>query len=164
MTASTTYVSGAILTAANMNSLAWGIVDTTSGGTSGRGFVNKTDANFTIQAPFASATQVTGFTMTFTPVAGRLYKASYSVRLDITTAQIIYTQFRIGATQYGSRADSVIAGGNDTIANFYIFSGLTTSTTIQVFAAASVTSVSSFLVADASAGNTFCIEDIGPST
>ena len=48
MTANTTFVSGAILTAAQMNALPWGIVDTTAGGTSSRGFVNKTDANFTL--------------------------------------------------------------------------------------------------------------------
>ena len=159
----TTFVSGNVLTAAQMNALPWGIVDTTAGGTSSRGFYNKTDANFTIQSPFASATQITGLTMTFTPVTGRLYKASYSVRLDITTAQIIYTEFRIGATRYAARADSVSASGSDTVANFYIFSGLTASTTLQVFASANTTSIGSLIVADATAGNTFCIEDIGPA-
>ena len=147
---------------ANRNT-AWGIVDTTAGGTSSRGFYNKTDANFTIQAPFASATQITGFTMTFTPVTGRLYKASYSVRLDIATAQIIYTEFRIGATRYAARADSVVAAGNDTVANFVILSGLTASTTLQVFAAAQTTSVGSTMVFDAAVIGTFCIEDIGPA-
>ena len=163
MTASTTYVSGAILTAANMNSLAWGIVDTTSGGTSSRGFVNKTDANFTLPI-IGSIAQITGFTMTFTPVTGRLYKASYVVRADITTAQLVYTEFRIGATRYAARADSVAAAGNDTIANYNIFTGLTASTTIQVFAAVSAVSAGSNLIFDAAAGGNFCIEDIGPST
>ena len=144
---------------ANWNT-AWGIVDTTSGGTSSRGFYNKTDANFTLPL-FASIAQVTGFTMTFTPVTGRLYKASYVVRADITTAQLVYSEFRIGATRYAARADSVVAGGNDTIINYNIFTGLTASTTIQVFAAVSAVSAGSLLVFDAAAIGNFCIEDIG---
>ena len=146
---------------ANWNT-AWGIVDTTSGGTSGRGFYNKTDANFTIPI-LASIAQITGFTMTFTPVVGRLYKATYVMRLEIATAQAIFTQFRIGATVYAGRADTTSgASGGDTVVNSYIFSGLTASTTLQVFAGAYTTSTGSLILANGTdVAATFCIEDIG---
>ena len=164
MTANTTFVASNVLTAAQMNALPWGIVDTTAGGTSSRGFYNKSNGNFAVVAPFASATQITDFSITFTPVTGRLYKASYAVRFSFATAQFAYTQFRIGGTIYAGKADFITTGGEQTATNFYIFSGLTVSTTIQVFAAAQTTSVGSNAIFDSvGAAGTFCIEDIGPA-
>ena len=161
MTANTTFVSGAILTAAQMNALPWGVVDTTAGGTTSRGFVVKT-SSFSIPI-VGSIAQITDFTMTFTPVTGRLYKASYTINLSSTTAQIIYTQFRIGATIYGSRGDNVVSSGLNTVHNSYIFSGLTASTTIQDFAGANTTAAATSVVGSNTEAVIFVIEDIGPA-
>jgi len=161
MTANTTFVSGAILTAAQMNALPWGVVDTTAGGTTSRGFVVKTNS-FSIPI-VGSIAQITDFTMTFTPVTGRLYKASYTINLSSTTAQIIYTQFRIGATIYGSRGDNVVASGLNTVHNDYVFKGLTASTTIQVFAGANTTATATTVVGSNTEAVIFAIEDIGPA-
>ena len=162
MTASTTYVSGAILTAANMNSLAWGIVDTTAGGTSSRGFVNKTDANYAITTSTAA---ITGLTITWTPVTGRLYKASYSLRTETLTSQYIFTRFNIGATVYAAKADLLPANSGSTITNFVVFTGLSASTTLTVNIFAQTTAVGTTLVSGTvENANTFTVEDIGPST
>jgi hypothetical protein len=64
MASNTTFVSGNVLTAAQMNNLPFGIM----------GQVRKVDADF---AMTDTPTTITGSTITFTGIAGRRYKASF---------------------------------------------------------------------------------------
>jgi hypothetical protein len=65
MALNTTFTSGQILTAAQMNNLPWGVA----------GYVKRTTGSFTATT---SVADITGLTTTFTAVSGRLYKVSYS--------------------------------------------------------------------------------------
>lgn len=75
MASNTTFASGAILTAANMNNLPWGIVTTTAGGTSTVGYVNRTTGSFTASSTTAD---ITGMTCTFTANANTFYKITWT--------------------------------------------------------------------------------------
>jgi hypothetical protein len=74
MPANTGFTSGQILTAAQMTALPWGVVNTTAGGTSSRGYISLTTATTNTSA--AGVVDVTGASMTFTGIAGRIYKLS----------------------------------------------------------------------------------------
>ena len=65
-TPNTTFTSGQILTATQVNNLAWGSV----------GFVNRTAGDLTIAG---GAQDLTGMSITFTAVANRIYRASWLV-------------------------------------------------------------------------------------
>ena len=67
MALNTTFTSGAILTAAQMNNLPWGVA----------GYVKRTAGDFTANT---SVADVTGLTVTWTAVSGRLYEVSYSAQ------------------------------------------------------------------------------------
>ena len=160
MTASTTYVSGAILTAANMNSLNWGVVDATAGGTSGRGFVNKT----TNQTITTTETDVTGSTVTWTAVTGRLYRISFSCRIENGgTAQKCYVRITTGANVVVlGTATSLIVSGESQVNGMTIISGLTGTQTYKM--RAFTQSANATIIADSSNVFGFVVEDIGPST
>jgi hypothetical protein len=70
MAVNTTFTSGAILTAAQMNNLPWGIV----------GYATKA----TTQASITTETDVTGLSITWTATAGRVYK--FTAHLNMTSA------------------------------------------------------------------------------
>jgi hypothetical protein len=74
MASNTTFVSGAVLTAAQMNNLPWGVVTTTAGGTGTSGYVTRTAGNFTVSSTTAD---ITGMTCTFTAAANTFYKISW---------------------------------------------------------------------------------------
>jgi hypothetical protein len=84
MPANTSFTSGQILTAAQMTALPWGVVNTTSGGTSSRGYFSITTA--TTNAAATGIVDVTGATMTFTGIAGRLYKITITGAASSTSS------------------------------------------------------------------------------
>jgi hypothetical protein len=161
MPANTTFVSGAILTAAQMNALPWGIVDTTSGGTSGRGYIAKNSANFTMTTTVAT---VTDMNFTFNAVAGRLYKASFIARAaNVATAQNIIVYITDGSNVVKQAQYAYMIGGGDAIVTIsQIFTGLTGSQTLRIRAKCATAS-SAILVGDSESYQVFCIEDIGPA-
>jgi hypothetical protein len=159
MTAPTTFVSGAILTAAQMNALPWGIVDATAGGTSGRGWVNS-GTNFTMTTTVAD---VTSMTVTWTAVAGRLYRASFSAMPDnVGTAQYCFVYLTNAAnTIQAERQVPIAASLPNSISLERVFTGLTGSQTLKIRAGVSAASNA---ILSGSARFGFSIEDIGPST
>ena len=161
MTASTTYVSGQVLTAGNMNSLPWGIVDATAGGTSGRGWVQST-TGYLVPTTVAD---VTSMTITFTPVTGRLYRARYTSRIDCnSTAQLLTAQITNASnTVLQERQVFPTASQSDIMDIEVILTGLSGSTTLKVRAVAG-TIANSYFNAGATSPMQFMVEDIGPST
>jgi hypothetical protein len=161
MTANTTFVSGAILTAAQMNALPWGIVDATAGGTSGRGYVMRNSANFTITTTLAD---VTAMTVTFTPVTGRLYRATFSARAsNVSAAQNVITKLTDGSNVVkNSTAGYMIGTGDTTVYLSAVLSGLSGSTTLKIRAQVNTLSNAIF-VGDSETFYSFSVEDIGPS-
>ena len=163
MAANTTFVSGAILTAAQMNALPWGIVDATAGGTSGRGYVTRTSGNYSMTTSFAD---VTGLTITFTPVTGRLYKASFSAWLaNVATNQDLSVRITDGSNNFIQGIQTYLVSGNNAPAAFHtILTGLSGSTTLKVRAKAATASGALVVASSGSEGAAvFSIEDIGPS-
>jgi hypothetical protein len=67
MAINTTFSTGAVLTAAQMNNLPWGVA----------GYVKRTSGNFTANT---TTTDVTGLTVSWTAVSGRLYQVDFSVQ------------------------------------------------------------------------------------
>jgi hypothetical protein len=164
MTAPTTFVSGAILTAAQMNALPWGIVDATAGGTSGRGYVARTSGDISLPT---SNGDLGNLTVTFTAVTGRLYKVSFSsyVANSGSGAQTIILQIATGANvPVQTNLQEVPSAKQAPTTMHVILSGLTGSNTYKIRGRA--TTYSGALLA-ASTGNeataTFSVEDIGPS-
>lgn len=70
MTINTTFVSGAILTAAQMNNLPWGSA----------GYASSTTLNQNV----TTLTDITGLSVTFTAVAGRIYRVDGYVMMNST--------------------------------------------------------------------------------
>jgi hypothetical protein len=66
MAANTTFTTGAVLTAAQMNNLPWGVVGTAS----------RSAGNVTLGPTIAD---ITSMSTTFTATAGRVYRATWSV-------------------------------------------------------------------------------------
>jgi hypothetical protein len=160
MTANTTFVSGAILTAAQMNALPWGVVDATAGGTSGRGFVNKT----TNQTITTTEADVTGQTVTWTAVTGRLYRLSFSCRYENGgTAQKCYVRITTGANVVVlGTATSLIASGEAQVNGMLVISGLTGTQTYKMRALTQ--SANATIIGNSGDVFGFVVEDIGPST
>ena len=160
MPANTTFVSGAILTAAQMNNLPWGIVDATAGGTSSRGFVNRT----TSQTLTTTETDVTSATVTFTAVTGRLYRVYFSVRASNGgTAQNVYFRITNGSNVgVCNTATSLGVSGESQVNGFALITGLTGSQTYKLRAFTQLATAT--LTGDANTPISFVVEDVGPST
>jgi hypothetical protein len=162
MAANTTFVSGAILTAAQMNALPWGVVDATAGGTSGRGFVTRTAGNITVTTTLAD---VTGMTATFTPVTGRLYKASFALYVENgATAQIMQIQITNAANtvQFDSVTNLFASNGSALVSGFVVLTGLSGSTQLKLRSKTGTNNAAILAVSGLPAS--FVVEDIGPST
>ena len=163
MPANTTFTAGAILTATQMNNLPWGVVQATAGGTSSRGFVSRTSGDISLTTTRAD---LTGLTVTFTPVTGRLYRVSFNAFIsNVGTAQGYNFQITDGSNVWKQSANIYIGASQaSTLAMSVVLSGLSGSTTLKMRGSAGTTGGG--LVA-ASNGNeaaaVFVVEDIGPS-
>lgn len=144
--------------------LPWGIVDATAGGTSGKGYVARTSGDISLTT---SNADMTGLTITFTAITGRLYRISFSsyVANSGIGSQTILMQINTGSnTPIQSNLQEVPPAKQAPCTMFVIVSGLTGSNTYKIRGRA--TTYSGALLA-ASTGNeataTFSIEDIGPA-
>ena len=160
MPANTTFTSGAVLTAQQMNNLPWGIVDATAGGTSGRGFVSRT----TSQTLTTSEADITSMTVTWTAVTGRLYRLSFSMRVvNGGTVQNAFIRISTGANvvALGSATRQQVSG-EDQVNGSLIISGLTGT---QTYKLRGFTQLANATI-DGSANGpiTFVVEDIGPAS
>ena len=160
MASNTTFTSGAILTAAQMNNLPWGIVTATAGGTSGSGYVRNTTSPVTITA---AGGDVSGMTITFTAISSRIY------RLTVTLSDIFtgsgFSPFLIEVTdgsnvvKYQGRL-TVGAGVTTNMTISYVETGLSGSTLrkVRVYG---ITNSGTFNTNAAANLSVFSIEDIG---
>ena len=161
MPANTSFTSGQILTAAQMTALPWGVVNTTSGGTSSRGYISLTTA--TTNAAATGIVDVTGASMTFTGIAGRLYKVTITGATSSTSSAGV-CQFIIadGAnTALMRQREEYASNGYGTVTLSLIFT-LTGSGTIKLRMDSEIATATVFgAVPDQ---GTMVIEDIGVST
>jgi hypothetical protein len=164
MPANTTFTAGAVLTAQQMNNLPWGLVQTTAGGTGGRGFVRNASTDYNLTT---SAADVTGMTVTFTAVAGRLYRANFVARaFNGSSAQQVVVYILQGATTVQQNNMSMLASESALVNVTNIFSGLSGSTTIKIQAQTTVNITGTPRFIGASGGANYCltVEDIGPAS
>ena len=119
MAANTTFVSGAVLTAAQMNNLPWGQV----------GLATKTtDQNVTTKADLA------GLSVTFTAVAGRVYEVSFTstILANIASTDVL-VYITDGTTTYSESFGTVVLNAYQTRCVVVQVTGLTAgSKTIKV--------------------------------
>jgi hypothetical protein len=161
MPANTSFTAGQVLTAQQMTNLPWGVVQTTAGGTSSRGIASLTTGTTNLAA--TGIVDVTGASMTFTGVAGRLYKVTITGAAASTSSAGL-CQFIVadGSNNVLMRQrEEFSANGYGTVTVSLIFT-LTGSGTIKLRMDSEVATTTVFgAVPDQ---GTMVIEDIGPST
>ena len=115
------FVSGSILTAAQMTALPMGIV----------GYTRYTGGNQTVNA--APAVDVTGMTATINAVSTRLYKISFMISArKNTNAGYLFVSVMSGATTINEFGQTNVAGGYFTFAGSVLISGISGSTVIKM--------------------------------
>jgi hypothetical protein len=160
MASNTTFVSGNILTAAQMNNLPWGVVAATAGGTSGSGYVRNTTTGVSIPA---AATDISGMTISWTAISTRIYRITVTLSDIFTGAGM--TPFLIdvtdaaNATKYQSRL-TLPAGETNNMTVSYVETGLT-GTILRKVRTTGVTNTGTFNTNVAASLSVFVIEDIG---
>jgi len=114
MAINTTFTTGAVLTAAQMNNLPWGVAGTAV----------RTSGNVSLGPAQAD---ITSMSTTFTAVAGRLYRANWSVNVQkITSSGWIESFFTDSSNVvYGIAIGYTIAGSYANLSGSTIISGLT---------------------------------------
>lgn len=160
MPISTAFTQGQKFTAANANSLPWGIVATTSGGTNSLGYVK----GLTTQTVTAGTTaDVTSSSMTFVGIAGRLYRYSTSAYAASTSASGLATLAVTDASNnilWVAYVNITNSSAGGFAACSYIFTA-TGSTTVKLRYQALTGNCSIF---SSHSGYGITLEDIGPST
>ena len=160
MASNTTFVAGNILTAAQMNSLPWGIVTATAGGTSGDGYIRNTTNPVTIPAVIGD---VGSMTISWTAISTRIYKITLTLS-DINTVSGM-SPFLLDITdgsnvsKYQAR-QSFAAGETSTMTMSYVETGLT-GTILRKVRVQGTTNAGTFNTNAAAALSVFVIEDIG---
>jgi hypothetical protein len=149
MAANTTFTTGAVLTAAQMNNLPWGVMGTAV----------RTAGNLTLGP---AQVDITGMSITFTAVAGRLYRATWSVNALKNVAAgwtEIFFMDSANAT-YGASIGYSIANGWVNLSGVSLISGLTAgSKTFKLRMEAE--NNTSLIVANAGLPCQMMIEDMG---
>ena len=150
MTINTTFTSGQILTAAQMNNLPWGVI-TAVKGTSGNQNITGTTAD------------ITGMTSTFTAVSGRLYKVSFSALfLKQSAAGLIDIFITDGSNNVIYDFFQTQDAGDYTVIGFTgVLDGLSGSTTIK--ARVNVSAGAGVIFHAPANPSSFIIEDMGAS-
>jgi hypothetical protein len=149
MAANTTFTTGAVLTAAQMNNLPWGVMGT----------VYRTTADVVIGT---TGTDITGMSITFTAVAGRLYRASWGCSARKETAAG-YTQISFTDSSnalYGYSIGYTISGNFVNLSGVSIISGLTAGSKTFKLRGVSENNTATFF-ANANAPLQLIIEDMG---
>jgi hypothetical protein len=160
MASNTTFVSGNVLTAAQMNGLPWGIVTATAGGTSSSGYVRNTTTAVTIGT---AAADVSGMTISWTAISTRIYKITLTLS-DINTT-LGFSPFVLDVTDGSNvvkyQARRIFpAGDTDTMTISYVETGLS-GTILRKVRTTGVTNTGTFNTNGASSLSVFVIEDIG---
>ena len=147
MAANTTFVSGAILTAAQMNNLPWGVV----------GYATKT----TTQAINAEA-DVSGLTATWTAVAGRVYKFTMTATTNAgATANEVIFYLNDGSSNIKETIMSQVNGEYQERTIVFYVTGITAgSKTYKIRASGNATTIYGTSTR-ASLAAQFIIEDMG---
>jgi hypothetical protein len=149
MAANTTFTTGAVLTAAQMNNLPWGVMGT----------VYRTSGDFTANTSFAD---ITGMSITFTAVAGRLYRASWGASARKETAAG-YTQISLtnsSNTLYGYSIGYTVTTNFVNLSGVVIISGLSAGSNTFKLRGISENNTST-IFGNSNAPLTFIIEDMG---
>ena len=156
----TPFVSGSILTAAQMTNLPMGIVAATAGGTSGSGYIRNTT---TAVAIGTAAADVSGMTISWTAVSTRIYKVTVTLSDVVSgagfTPLLIEVTDATPTTKYQAR---VVMPGNQTnnITFSYVETGIS-GTILRKVRTTGVTNTGTFNTNAAAALSVFVIEDIG---
>ncbi len=139
---------------------AKGIIATTAGGTSGKAYYGLASAQ-TIGAGVSA--DITGMSMTFNAVAGRLYRATFLGYFDQSSGSSRYSlMFNDGANNYQRIVDSQVSTGwpRQGITESHIFTG-SGSTTLKIRFFAIDAAINFYGASNASYQSKFFIEDIG---
>lgn len=123
------------------------------------GYVAKTDGNF---GTFTSEVDITGMSITFTGVSGRLYRTSTGlIALKNTSAGYVFINCKDSANSLLNQCGATnVAGGYLNLSTNFVFTS-NGSTTIRLTAQAENTSGS--VLANTSVKCTMIVEDIGPA-
>lgn len=150
MAAPGSFTAGQVLTAAEMNALPGGIVTATSGGTSGAGYV-LLNADFT----FTTEVDVTGMTVTFTGVAGRLYRAAFDGLLE--------DQVNVFLNVAGSNVQRIQNAATNFVSCYGSIIFTATGSTVVKVRASSNDGTTNRIEAASFRPAVFVVEDIGPA-
>ena len=147
-TNNTTFVSGSILTATQVNNLAWGHIAT---------------ATKTTDQTFTALTDMAGLSITFTPVVNRIYEMSFTGNLQSSGGTDCAVYLTDGTTNYYESLGSILASAPFQSRAFTVtVSGLTAvSKTFKIQAAAAGTAALYGTGARASIAARLVITDIG---
>ena len=144
-----------------MTALPWGVVNTTAGGTSSRAYVSLTTATTNLAA--TGVVDVTGASMTFTGIAGRIYKLTIVGQASSTSSSGLCT-FTITDGSNNilfTQREEFAANGYGMVTITYIFT-LTGSFTYKLRMDTDIASTTVFGAVPNQ--GTMVIEDIGVST
>lgn len=154
------FTQGQQLTAANVNSLPWGLVGTTAGGTNSLGYVTGIAA---FNSTAGVTNDVTSSSMTFTGISGRLYRYSTSGYCASTSASGLATLAVTDASnniKWVAYANITNTSGGGWIGCSYVFTAVGSTTvklrwqgitgTCTIFASNSLGAIT--------------LEDIGPTS
>lgn len=153
------FTQGQVLTSANANSLPFGLVATTSGGTNSLGYRFLT----TQSATAGTTVDITNSSMTFTGVSGRLYRYSMAGYTASTSASGLATIAATDASnnvKWTAYSNITNSSGGGFIAVNYIFTAVG-STTVKLRWQAITGTCTLFSTHD---GYAVTLEDIGPTS
>ena len=139
--------------------MPWGMVQTTAGGTSGYGYARITTAQNGITT---TLTDVTNASVTFSALAGRLYRVTASADLiQAATATEGQIQVDVDGTIYATSRIAVTTA--DKFANLTTLLTLSTGSHVIKLRAAAVGTGTINIVGTVSAPTIFSVEDAGPA-
>jgi hypothetical protein len=143
-----------------MNSLPWGVVTATAGGTSGSGYIRNTTTAVTIPTVIAD---VSGMTISWTAISTRIYKITVTLA-DVNTVSgmapfLIDVADGSNVTKFQTRR-AFPANDTDTITFSYVETGLS-GTILRKVRVQGTTNTGTLNTNAAAALSVFVIEDIG---
>jgi hypothetical protein len=143
---------------------AWGLLQTSAGGTSGYSYAKSTSP----QSGITTAVDITGATVTFTAVANRMYEiqaqydATSTVGLDLVQIQLLIDRV---ASQTYAWSVNVAGAGNDRYGMLQSITRLTAGSHTIKMQASRVSGTGSITLQNATATpGVFYVKDIGPAS
>jgi len=160
MAIASAFTTGQVVTAADMNSLPWGPVITTSGGTSNRGYITGLAAQ-TINAGVTA--DITNSSMTFSGISGRLYRLMAAGQITSSSASGVATLVVTDASNtivWRTYINMTNSAGSGSFSINYVFTA-TGSTTRKLRLTSDSGNTTIF---SASSLGAITLEDMGPTT